>query len=184
VETRNVGCSHHFDMAARYSIMEMNTAVKPFCFEWLFRDQGFDRAVYIDPDILLVAPLRELTQAFDGGAAIVLTPHSLLPLDDGKDPDDIRLMRTGAYNLGFCGVASSSSGARFLAWWGQHLIDDCIVDLENGIFVDQKFCDLVPCYFEDTVVLRHPGYNVAYWNLNGRRVARASRIPSFPFSHT
>jgi glycosyltransferase involved in cell wall biosynthesis len=171
VETKDVGCPWHFDMAARYSVMEMNTAIKPFCFEYLFRN-GVDRAAYIDPDIIVVSPLTELHEAWDAGASIVLTPHSLTPLDDGKDPDDVRLMRTGAYNLGFGGVRRTPAGEAFVAWWGRHLLNDCIVDLENGIFVDQKFCDLAPCYFDGTFILRHPGYNVAYWNLLGRTVTR------------
>jgi hypothetical protein len=43
---------------------------------------------------------------------------------------------------------------------------------ERGLFVDQKWIDLVPGYVSDVHVLRHPGYNVAYWDLGARRISR------------
>lgn len=174
IEARHIGCENFYDMASRYTVMEMNTAIKPFCFQWLFEKMDYGAAAYIDPDIILTSRLDELHSAFGCGAAIVLTPHSLLPLNDGKDPDDVRLMRTGAYNLGFCGVRNSNDGRGMLKWWGDHLLGDCVVDLDNGLFVDQKFCDLVPCYFDAVSILRHPGYNVAYWNLLHREVKYAA----------
>src|SRR5258708_40264165 len=68
-----------------------------------------------------------------------------------------------------CGAQGPAS---FLDWWKAHLVENCAVDLENGIFVDQKYCDLLPSYFDNVKLLKHPGYNVAYWNLLHRRVYR------------
>lgn len=173
VEVKDIGLAHVFDMAARYSIMEMNTAVKPFCFRWLFDVRQTDRAIYLDPDLFLVSPLTEIDAAFDAGANVVLTPHSMAPLNDGKDPDDIRLMQTGTYNLGFGALRNTLVTRSLLDWWGERLLTECLVDLEHGLFVDQKFFDLVPAYFEGVEILRHPGYNVAYWNLASRNVQRS-----------
>ena len=36
--------------------------------------------------------------------------------------------------------------------------------------MDQKFCDLVPCFFDEVFLLKHVGYNAAYWNLHERRI--------------
>lgn len=179
VEVKDIGCSHMFDMAARYTIMEFNTAIKPFCMKWILDNRREDCVVYLDPDILVVSDLIELKQTLADGASIVLTPHSLAPLNDGKDPDDIRLMRTGAYNLGFCAIHRSPAAFAFIDWWGKHLLEDCVVDLDNGIFVDQKFCDLAPCYFENVHILRHPGYNVAYWNLLHRQIKKIDNDGAF-----
>ncbi len=172
VEARRIGCGHFFDMAARYSIMEMNTAIKPFCFQWLFDNRKSENIVYLDPDIYVISEFIELDKLLSRDADIVLTPHSTEPLLDGRDPDDLRLLRTGAYNLGFCALRRSRSTASFLDWWKAHLVENCAVDLENGIFVDQKYCDLLPSYFDNVKLLKHPGYNVAYWNLLHRRVYR------------
>lgn len=174
VEAKDIGLAHVFDMAARYTIMEMNTAVKPFCFRWLFDNRQTNRAIYLDPDLFLVSPLTEIDAAFDAGANVVLTPHSLAPLNDGMDPDDIRLMRTGTYNLGFAALRKSPVTGALLEWWGERLLKECLVDLEHGLFVDQKFFDLVPSYFQGVEILRHPGYNVAYWNLSSRDVKRST----------
>lgn len=174
IETDSIGCARFFDMAARYHIVEMNTAVKPFCFEYLIRETAADRFVYLDPDIAAYTPFLELEALFDVGATVVLTPHVTSALDDGAHPDDQQLMKVGIYNLGFCAVRRSSEADRFLAWWGEHLATNCTVDIENGIFVDQKFCDLAPSLFDGVAILRHAGYNVAYWNLGYRRVVRGA----------
>ena len=43
----------------RYTLLELNTAVKPWMFEYLFA-RGYDRVVYLDPDTFLYSPLVEL----------------------------------------------------------------------------------------------------------------------------
>ena len=40
----------------------------------------------------------------------------------------------------------------------------------HGVFVDQKWCNLIPCFFDDVKTLRDPGFNVASWNLSSREV--------------
>lgn len=161
------------DMVLRYSIMEFNTAIKPFCFQHIFAVMGEACAVYLDPDIFVVRPLEAVEAALKAGASLVLTPHSEAPLDDGADPDDARLLRTGVYNLGFAAFADTDETRRFLGWWGERLRADCRVALSEGIFVDQKWMDLAPAYLRATHILHNPGYNAAYWNLAHRPVRRA-----------
>lgn len=169
VEMSRLDCPNLYDMAARYTVMELNTAIKPFCFQYLFTHRKALSAIYLDPDIYIVSELLDLVEVLHKKSVdIVLTPHSTSPLDDGKNPDDHQLMRAGAYNLGFCAVKNTRNSRNFLDWWSRNLEAHCIVDVANGIFVDQKFCDLVPSYFENVLIFRHPGYNVAYWNLLGR----------------
>lgn len=170
VLSRDLDIPTFWDMALRYSIMEFNTAIKPSCFQYLFAQDGYDSAVYLDPDIYVLRPLKHVKDALEDGANIVLTPHITAPLDDGGDPDDIRILRTGCYNLGFLALRHSEDVDRLLAWWADHLTEDCRVDLDRGLFVDQKFMDLAPSICSDAVILRHPGYNAAYWNLSHRPI--------------
>ena len=58
-----------------------------------------------------------------------------------------------------------------LRWWEDRLRDHCRIDLVNGLFVDQLWFNLVPIYFPSAHVLRHPGVNVAFWNLHERKIS-------------
>ncbi|MBC7414171.1 MAG: glycosyltransferase family 4 protein, partial [Herminiimonas sp.] len=153
----------------QYSILELNTAVKPWALQYLL-DQGHEEVLYIDPDIYLYRPLADVTALLHEGAAIVLTPHLLAPTTDDLNPDDLAIRVAGTYNLGFCAIAERPSTRAFLAWWQSKLARNCVVEFASGIFVDQSWVDLVPAMFDDVAVLRHPGYNVAYWNLAQRDI--------------
>jgi len=159
----------------RYDIMELNTAVKPYMFEWLRMRHPQAGLVYLDPDICVLRPLDDVARAFEDGKLAVLTPHLNVPLpDDGKFPTELSLMRTGVYNCGFVAInAAHPQSAGLIDWWSRKLEFDCFVDLEAGLFTDQKWMDMAPALFPDVAVLRHDGYNVAYWNLVSRPVARA-----------
>lgn len=170
VPVRDLELPDFEDMRVRYSIMEFSTAIKPACFDYVFERLGSESAVYLDPDILVLRPLSHVEGALEAGAEIVLTPHSTAPLDDGRDPDDLRLLRTGTYNLGFVAFRKTGAVQDFLEWWMARLTRDCRVDLDAGIFVDQKWMDLAPSYIPNTHVLRHSGYNAAYWNLASRPI--------------
>ena len=87
--------------AFQYDVMEFNTAVKPFMFLHLLEERGFVRVVYFDPDILLTAPLSGVLDQLASGASLVLTPHLRRPAEGDSEPDDLLIMKAGAYNLGF-----------------------------------------------------------------------------------
>jgi glycosyltransferase involved in cell wall biosynthesis len=151
----------------RMSILELNTAVKPFVFEVLFRRPGMERVVYFDPDIRLFGPLDDLDR-LQAAHGCVLTPHITAPIDDGRFPDEITFLQSGSYNLGFVALSRGAETDRLIAWWERRLRKECVVDLARGLFVDQKWMNLAPSLFEGVHICRNPGWNVAYWNLPGR----------------
>ncbi len=155
----------------RYSIMELNTAVKPWMFAHL-RKKGHQRVVYLDPDILVVQPLVDVEQMLQEGASVVLTPHLTAPLTDDRKPTELEIMRAGAYNLGFLAVGDTPHADALISWWQQKLEYQAVVDFEKGLFTDQKWLDLAPGLFEGIGILRDAGYNVAYWNLSHRPLTR------------
>ncbi|HEX3577250.1 MAG TPA: glycosyltransferase family 4 protein [Thermoanaerobaculia bacterium] len=150
----------------RYTILELNTAAKPWMFEHLFA-RGYDRVVYLDPDIRLYSALFEVAES---DAFLVLTPHLTGPIGGDDHPSERTILQAGTYNLGFLAVSRRPSLSTFLAWWQEKLEFQCVVDVANGIFVDQKWIDLTPGFFDGVHILRHDGYNVAYWNLGQRTV--------------
>src|SRR5262249_54370633 len=67
------------DLAFKYSILELCTAVKPFFLEYLMVERGFERIVYFDPDIQVFGALTLANTALDT-ENIVLVPHIVKPL--------------------------------------------------------------------------------------------------------
>jgi glycosyltransferase involved in cell wall biosynthesis len=149
----------------RYTLLELNTAAKPWMFEHLFA-RGFDRVVYFDPDIVVYSALAEL----DERAFLTLTPHLTGSIPGDEHPSERSILMAGSYNLGFLAVTRQEPLARFLRWWQEKLELQCIVDPPNGLFVDQKWMDLTPGLFPNVAIVRHDGWNVAYWNLPQRTV--------------
>ncbi len=157
--------------AFQYPVMELCTAVKPWAIGRLL-DLGYERVIYLDPDIFVYRPLDRVHALLEQGANLVLTPHLLAPVSDARKPGELEIRQSGAYNLGFCAFRACAGSRALLVWWQSKLARQCVVDLRNGVFVDQSWMDLVPGLFANVAILRHPGYNVAYWNLAQRPIAR------------
>lgn len=173
VSAAQLGLPNPEQFAFRYDVMEFCTAIKPYFFRWLFANTRIDKLVYLDPDILVVAPLVKVLDLLEQGASAVLTPHLSERVDDGMHPDEITMLRVGVYNLGFIALSRCAEATALVDWWCDRLERGAVVDLENGLFTDQKWADLMPCLFDKVTVLRDAGYNVAYWNLMHRRVSQA-----------
>jgi len=154
----------------KYNIMELNTAVKPFFIEYLFKTGNYRKVIYFDPDILILRDLSNLFNILDRYSFVII-PHITSPIpDDGKSQSEVEIMRAGCYNLGFIGLSNYERIKGFLKWWQERLSKYCFSAPEAGLFVDQKWIDLVPCMFDNVYILRHPGYNMAYWNLHEREI--------------
>jgi glycosyltransferase involved in cell wall biosynthesis len=157
-------------MAIYYDVTELSTALKPLALKYLL-DAGSNIAVYLDPDIEVFSELIEIHQHLES-ANIALTPHSLNGIPyDGLRPSDRDIMAAGTFNLGFIAIKNSAQTYEFLAWWNERLVFDCISDIENNLFTDQRWIDFVPSYF-DFSIIRNYGYNVAYWNLHERILSK------------
>jgi hypothetical protein len=160
----------------KHSVVELCTAVKgPFLQQLV--SEGAQKIIYLDPDITVFNRLDPLVDLLDG-YGILLTPHLLdFPLTPRSilDNEIAGTMRHGTFNLGFFAVnAEKKDGRRFSQWWGDRLLDYCYADYDQGLFTDQKWCDLVPSYFENCHIVRDPGFNTASWNLDNRTLSMSS----------
>lgn len=157
-----------------HDIVEACTAVKGRALQHILDQPDVEKVFYFDPDIALFNDMAPAAASLDT-ASIVLTPHQLDP--DPKDDkraiidNEITSLDYGVFNLGFVAVRNCGEGRRFADWWADRLEDWCHDRLDIGIFVDQKWCNLVPCFFDDVKVLRDPGCNVASWNLSQRTMS-------------
>lgn len=157
------------DMLSRYNVIEFNTAVKPFYIDYLWRTYGTDhQIIYLDPDILLYRPLEHVTKALKS-YPVVLTPMFCeAPAETSLD--ELVALRHGMFNLGFIALRYSDESNRLIQWWKARLRTHCLIDKPRGIFVDQKWIDLVPLLFEGIFILKHRGYNIAWWNFSERKL--------------
>jgi len=159
------------ELCFKYMVVELNTAVKPFFLEYLF-SRGYEKVVYIDPDILVFQPFAEIAGLLEKND-IILTPHMTAPIpDDGCSQSDHEVLRSGAYNLGFIALKNSKETTNLLRWWQKKLENGCYSRIEEGLFTDQRWMDLAPALFDRVFILKKKSCNVAFWNLHERRVYR------------
>ena len=157
-------------IAMKYDILELNTNVKPSFMRHLITRHSLDRLVYLDPDICVYAPLKPVFEALDSFDT-VLTPHITAPIDDEKLPSEQEVLYNGTYNLGFIAVRNTPGSDALLAWWERRCLTLGFSEGRTGLFVDQKWMNLAPGLFDRIAILRHPGCNMAYWNLHERTLS-------------
>ena len=154
----------------KYNVVELCTAVKAHLLDYLLHEEKIEQLFYLDPDILVTSSLDDIFEhlnTFD----VLLTPHvdENYP-EDSYYPNDGTILRYGIYNLGFIGVTPRAN--TMLQWWQSKLLELCVDDPGRGYFVDQKFMNLAPLYFDNVGIEQSPGCNVAFWNLHSRRIRR------------
>lgn len=156
--------------AFSHSVVELCTAVKGVALEHIFSNFDASQVFYFDPDMVVFARLDELQQEL-AHCSLVLTPHQTDPEinDMGILDNEMSSLRHGVFNLGFVGVRNIAEGRRFSRWWADRLLKYCYDDMPLGLFTDQKWVNLAPCFFDDVGILRSPAFNVATWNLTNRK---------------
>jgi hypothetical protein len=154
-------------MRKYYDVVELATSLKPFVLKFLI-EEGFDTATYLDPDIQLFGEIEDRIE-LDRHSAIRLTPHRYSPSPPSNNSfNDLDFLKYGIFNLGYICVNRDSIG--FLNWWSDAVIFNCTRYPGDSVFTDQKWVDLVPTYFNYSLV-KNFGFNVAPWNLDERKLS-------------
>lgn len=172
VWVEELGIPDFLSVAFKYNILELNTNVKASFLKWILSKCDVTRLIYLDPDIYVYSSLSTIDNLLLE-KDITLTPHILSPIRDRKRPAEQDFLRSGVFNLGFIGVSNRAPAWEFLNWWEARCLDSGFSDQRSGLFVDQKWIDLVPCLFSNIEIIRNPGYNVAYWNIHERTINEA-----------
>ena len=126
---------------------------------------GAKVVIYLDPDIAVFHSLDSVVDKLSD-ASILLTPHQVKPniLEGSIRDNELTSLKYGVFNLGFLAVRNDETGGSFADWWARRLHFACYDEPQNGLFTDQKWCDLVPGLFDRVLIERDPGCNVASWN--------------------
>ena len=155
-------------MCDRYDITELNTAVKPYYFDYFLKSRPeITNIIYFDPDIIVFDKLTHLEKNLEK-YNIVVTPHITTPYNDDKWQNEEDVVNTGVFNFGFVAIKRSESAEKMINWWCTKLYKECVIDLCNGLFVDQHWAEFFPVFFDKVLIDKHLGNNVAYWNLHER----------------
>jgi hypothetical protein len=157
-------------MRSIYNRTEFATSLKPFLLSKILSTRN-EPVMYLDPDIVVLNTLEEgFSEAAKTG--IALTPHRITP-DLNFRINEINFLKYGVFNLGF--IAVDKKAVDFLFWWQEKLKWECFNAPELGMYTDQKWINLVPAYFRYSKI-DHPGYNLAFWNLNERKLSNQSDV--------
>ena len=156
-----------------HAVVELCTAVKGPAAELLAQRPGVNKIMYLDPDIKVFSSLDMLESLLDQHE-ILLTPHLLDFEQDitAIQDNEISALKHGVYNLGFFAARTSGQGLDFIRWWAERLRLFCRDDIPNGLFTDQRWCDLAPAFFSGLGIVRDRGCNVATWNIAHRHLSK------------
>jgi hypothetical protein len=171
IAVEEIGIPNLSWMTEHYNIVELNTAVKPYYFEFLFRKYNSEFIFFFDPDIYIYKELDSIISCF-GQSDVLLTPHVIWPVPKGVYPWENHFLKYGIYNLGFIGLKNTGNVHLLLKWWQERLAEHCLINHRKGLFVDQLWANLIPLFFEKVCVLKDEGLNVAFWNLHERLLAK------------
>jgi hypothetical protein len=171
LEVEEIGISAFDELYKKYNIIELNTAVKPFYFQYLFANRADVKSIiFLDPDILVYSPFAELEKELET-SDIIIIPHITTPLNDDKLQTEEDFLNSGLYNLGFIAVNNTPEGCKMINWWAERLRHKAYIDLKRGLFTDQIWINFVPLFYNNVKILNHQGYNMAYWNLHERSLS-------------
>ncbi|HVX01123.1 MAG TPA: hypothetical protein VHA52_11930 [Candidatus Babeliaceae bacterium] len=142
-------------------------SMKPVFINYLIRECKYDKILYADSDLFFFAPFEFLFDELNL-AGVLLSPHyrcstPFRPETLMKERENFELLfNNGIYNGGFLGV--SRAGCEAMDWWAKACEYICIKDEGRGFCDDQTHLNLIPVLFENAVILRHKGCNIANWN--------------------
>jgi hypothetical protein len=143
--------------------VEFYFTCKPVLLGYLLdRYPGSKRVEYLDSDLYFFRE-PEVAEREYAGSAVALSPHDL----EARNADR---RKYGEFNAGWVSVSGDGEGPQFVRWWRDRCMEWCRFVVEDHRFADQKYLDQVPGLFPRAVVVRHPGVNLAPWNIGGRHV--------------
>jgi hypothetical protein len=140
---------------------EFRWSMKPVFINYLLERDGYNKVIYVDSDIYFFDDYEFLFNELDK-YDVLLTPH-WRGADPNIKPKNFNLAFTeGIYNAGF--VAANQNGRDALNWWSMACEYACEKNRERALYVDQRYLNLLPVYFNNIGIVKHRGCNVALWN--------------------
>jgi len=135
----------------------------------LARRPDLSAIVHVDADCCFFASPSPLFEEI-GGASIALSPHDFSPVFED-------LLVCGRFNAGFIYWRHDADGVRCLEDYREDCLAWCEPLVEpDGRFMNQGYLTRWPDRYGAVHVIRHPGVNLAYWNIAHRRLYGVWRV--------
>jgi hypothetical protein len=152
------------------SLVEYYFTCSPCLPRYILSTSGdVDRITYLDSDLYFFSSPEPLFEEI-GAAPIAIVPHRFSPEKAEK------LEPYGRYNVGWLTFDRSETALACIDWWRASCITWCFDRLEPGRFADQKYLDEFERLFPATHVVRHPGANVAPWNIENCKPSKGPSV--------
>ncbi len=144
---------------------------RPAILKYALKNLNFDYAMLVDGDTYTYNSYKKLEDEFEKGASVIVIPHLLKPLPiDNFFPELRQISLMGNYNAGMFG--SSQKGLEFILWLTDQTKKMPHVIPSLGLAAEQGWLRYAADFDENTKIFRNPGYNIAYWNIKQRDIAR------------
>jgi hypothetical protein len=127
----------------------------------LARRPDLSAILHVDADCCFLSPAAPLFEEI-GDAPVALSPHHFSPRFE-------RLAVCGRFNAGFIYWRHDATGVRCLQEYREDCLAWCEPHVEaDGRFMNQGYLTRWPDRYPGVHVIRHPGVNLAYWNIASR----------------
>jgi len=151
-------------------------SLKPFLPEYIFDTYGAETLTYVDSDVLFWGDCEEISRE--------MGDYSFMVTSREREPPQ----SCGSFNGGCFSCRNDRNCRDFLKWWQERCVEWCLWQAgPDGKFGEEGYLNIIrtdPQKFNGTHVSRHPGINLAPWNLRKHRVDRCaetfivdSRVP-------
>lgn len=132
------------------------------------RHLNFDTVIFVDGDTYTYNNYTEIQNEAENNSLVVI-PHITKPLpNDNKFPQNRIISLSGNYNTGVW--AASKRGLEFIDWWKEQTALFPITRPDAGLVNEQGWLRFAGDFDDNIKIFRHPGYNVAYWNIKQREL--------------
>lgn len=161
-----------YKLTKTYNLTEFNTSLKPYIIKYLIEKYKTNKIIYFDPDIIVYNTINHIWKKLDQYNFIV-TPHILAPIESEEFyPQQVGVLNTGIFNLGFLAYSHNSDSEKILNWWSYHMKNHGHSKSLIGEFYDQKIMNLLPVFSDQVLIEKNWGYNVAGWNIHERKITK------------
>ena len=130
----------------------------PHLIEYLIRYKNLSCVTYLDSDQFFFDTPKTIIHEVQNYSISIL-PH--------RFKQSLKHLEVyGFYNVSWVTMKNDSNAINALKWWRIKCIENCTVDLEQGIVGDQKYLDLFKSRFQSVHDINHDGCGVAPWNFD------------------